>query len=248
MPTPFYHLSIAYELLEHPDLPKNIRSHLTSCKNTFLYGKTAPDVQVVSGQRREATHFYTLPPEDKTPAWKRLMAAYPTLADASALPEEMAAFLAGYICHLQADETWIFDLFLPIFGPDADWADFRERLYLHNVLRIYLDKQVLNTLPTETSTHLQATIPNSWLPFVEDNHLSAWRDYLADQLLPGAAVQTIEVFANRQGLAPEEFSNILNSEELMEEEIFTHVSRQRLGEFHQNLLAKNLQLLQTYLP
>lgn len=247
MPTPFYHLSIAYELLEHPEMSKNMRAHLTSCINPFLFGKTAPDVQVVSGRKREATHFYTLPPEGKTPAWKRLMAAYPTLSDASALPEDQAAFLAGYICHLQADETWIFDLFLPIFGPDADWADFRKRLYLHNVLRIYLDKQVLDSLPKETSTHLQTTTPKNWLPFVEDDHLTAWRDYLAEQLEPGAAVQTIEVFANRHGLPPEDFSNLLNSEELMEEEIFTHVSRSDLANFRQNLLAKNLHLLNTYL-
>lgn len=247
MPTPFYHLSIAYELLEHIELPTKIRSQLTSNINTFLFGKTAPDVQVVSGQSREATHFFTLPPDSKTPAWERLIATYPALADASTLPEGQTAFLAGYFCHLQADETWITELFLPIFGPDADWADFRKRLYLHNVLRIYLDKQVLDTLPPETSTHLQATSPNNWLPFVEDMHFSEWRDYLAEQLLPGAAVHTIDVFADRQGLAPEEFMDILSSDVQMEEEIFTHISRNRLGEFRQNLLAKNLQLLQTYL-
>lgn len=247
MPTPFYHLSIAYELLEHNDLPTKIRSHLSSNINTFLFGKTAPDVQVVSGQTREATHFFAVPPESKIPAWKHVMAAYPALADASALPEDQAAFLAGYICHLQADETWIIELFLPFFGPDADWADFRKRLYLHNVLRIFLDKQVLDTLPTETSTHLQATSPNHWLPFVEDKHLSAWRDYLAEQLIPGAEVQTIDVFAERQGLPPEEFLDLLSSDRLMEEAIFTHISRERLGEFRQNLLAKNLHLLQTYL-
>ena len=247
VPTPFYHMSIAYELLGQSELPKKTQEYLTMHFPAFLFGKTAPDVQVITKQKREATHFYTLPPEGKTPAWKRLLDAYPSLQEADAMTEDHAAFVAGYLCHLQADETWIYELFLPVFGPEAGWADFRERLYLHNVLRTYLDKQVLESLPRETRADLQATNSQNWLPFVQDEHLHDWRDYLAQQLEPGAIVKTIDVFANRQGLEPEEFSNLLNSETNMDTEIFAHITRQQLIEFRKQLLAKNLHLLQKYL-
>jgi hypothetical protein len=213
----------------------------------FLLGKTAPDVQVVSRQARETTHFYTLPPEDSTPAWKRLMAAHPTLEHSQALPPEQAVFIAGYICHLQADEKWIFDVFMPVFGPDAPWADFRKRLYLHNVLRAYIDQQVLAALPEDMGVQLQNSRPEKWLPFVEDKCLLEWQSYVAEQLQPDAEIKTTAVFAERQGLLPEDFTNLIESEDRMDEKIFSQLSRERLTEFRETLVAKNLQLIEKYL-
>lgn len=202
---------------------------------------------MVSGQTREDTHFYTLPPEDSAPAWKRLMDAHPGLAHSQELPPNQAVFIAGYICHLQADEKWIFDLFMPVFGPDAHWADFRQRLYLHNVLRAYLDQQVLAKLPEDMGIQLQNSHPNNWLPFVEDKCLLKWQIYLAEQLQPGAEIKTAEVFAERQGRLPEDFTNLIESETSMDEDIFSQMPRERLTEFWETLVARNVQLIEEYL-
>lgn len=247
MPTPFYHLSIACEILEHPSLDPKIRSILKLHASEFLFGKTAPDVQVVSRQAREDTHFFTVPPEDSLPAWKRLMAAHPSLARSSGLPTRQAVFMAGYICHLQADQQWIVDLFLPVFGPDARWADFRQRLYFHNVLRAYLDQQVVAALPEDIAMQLQNSSPDNWLPFVEDNYLIDWQNFVSEQLQPGAEIKTAEVFAERQGVSPEEITNIVESESSMDEMIFSQLPRQRLSEFRETLLVKNLHLIEEYL-
>lgn len=213
----------------------------------FLFGKTAPDVQVLSHQTREDTHFFTMPPEGSAPAWKHLMAAHPALAQATDLPPQQAVFISGYICHLQADQKWIIDLFMPVFGPDANWADFRQRLYLHNVLRAYLDQQVLADLPDDIAMQLQNSRPGNWLPFVEDHFLLDWQNYLSGQLQPGAEIKTAEVFAERQGLLPEDFTNLIESETGMDEVIFSHMSRERLTDFRHSLLAKNVQLIVEYL-
>lgn len=247
VPTPFYHISIADELLEQSRLDPKVRNLLNKYSNEFMFGNTAPDVQVVSGQTREDTHFYTIPPEDSTPAWRHMLVAHPELVNIGHLQPGQYAFLAGYICHLQADEKWIVELFLPIFGPDADWADFQQRLYLHNVLRTYMDQQVITTMPADTSARLQSSYPDNWLPFVEDRHLLEWQEYLATQLKPGAQVKTAEVFAQRQGLPAEDFTEMLKSESRMDDEIFIHLPRERLVEFRASLVAENVQLINNYL-
>jgi hypothetical protein len=247
VPTPFYHLQIAEDLLKHPALAGQIRQTLEAQRCVFLFGITAPDVQVVSHQSREETHFFTLPfvPQAR-PAWEEFLENYPTLKNSRQMSSEHTAFLAGYLCHLQADWFWVKDIFDPIFGPSSHWGTFWHRLYLHNVLRTYLDHQVLDGLAKSAGYCLGKIHPHNWLPFVEDHYLVEWRNEVFEQLLPGASTHTVEVFAERQGIAPDEYYRMLNSETAMEAEVFSHVSRQVLDDYHQNLLAENLQLLEIY--
>jgi hypothetical protein len=247
MPTPFYHLSVAEELLEHPALPEGVRLALYEQLPAFLLGNTAPDVQVVSGQKREATHFFRVPilPGTRTP-WTQMLASYPALARPEELPPAQAAFLAGYLCHLQADWQWILDIFAPIFGPARRWSTFSQRLYLHNVLRAYLDRQIMPDLAANTTHLLNEIEPDDWLPFVDDAHLKEWGRYLAQQLEPGAAARTVEVFAARQKISPLEFYRLLDSESRMDAEIFAKLPRQRLVQYRRKLVKSNLMLLSSY--
>lgn len=248
MPTPFYHLFVAENLLAHPDLPAPARSLLLEQRGAFLFGNTAPDVQVVSGEKRQATHFFTLPIRPgTTPAWEQLLRLHPSLTQAEALPPAQAAFLAGYLCHLQADWFWILEIFFPAFGPDETWATFHHRLYLHNVLRAYLDRQVMPSLPGATASRLKSIQPDGWLPFEADHHLLEWCEYLAEQLEPGAAARTVEVFAVRQGIPSEAFYRLIESEEAMDAEIFQHLPRSSLESYYQRLVEKNLELLAGFL-
>ena len=247
VPTPFYHLDIAENLLANPALANPVQQFLWGQRSAFLLGNTAPDVQVVSRQERQATHFFSLPVRtDAQPPWERLLRTHPSLAQPARIPGAQAAFIAGYLCHLQADWLWIVDIFAPVFGPDCRWETFSQRLYLHNVLRAYLDQQVTTALAADTADCLKGIRPDHWLPFVQDVHLSTWRDYLAGQLEPGAAAETVEVFASRQGLSPREFYQLIESEERMEQEVFVHLPRSQLETYHQRLIESNLELLQAY--
>ena len=245
MPTPFYHLSLAEEILAHPALSAGTHLFLSEHHHEFLFGNTAPDVQVVSGQPRASTHFFDLPLQpDERPAWEKFLAAHPCLADPSKLPEAQAAFVAGYLCHLQADIFWIREIFLPVFGRRSQWASFPKRLYLHNVLRAYLDRKILPELTS--GAKISVVLPDSWLPFVQDVHLRSWRDFLTSQLHPGARVQTVEVFAARQGISPEAYYALLSSEESLDEEIFTHLPRQALEDYRTEIVRENISLLRNY--
>jgi Zinc dependent phospholipase C len=248
VPTPFYHLKIAEELFGHPDLSNAARSFLSQNRAAFLFGNTAPDVQVLSGQPREETHFFDLPirPGDP-PAWDRFLLAYPTFTSLNFLPADQAAFLAGYLCHLQADWLWVVQIFEPVFGPVCGWSSFSHRLYLHNVLRAYLDQGILPYLSPGLAQQLSTAEPTGWLPFVRDIHLRAWRDLLAQQLQPGAVVQTVEVFAARQGISPQAYYSLLTSEEKMDAEVFARLPREDLDLYRKQLIEENIRLLKGYL-
>jgi Zinc dependent phospholipase C len=248
MPTPFYHLSIAQELITFPSLPEEIRLFISTNPCEFLFGSTAPDVQVISGQPRPETHFFNLPIQDSDlPAWRKLLADYPHLCDAENLPTAQAAFLAGYLCHLQADWRWITDIFAPVFGPGSSWGTFQERLYYHNVLRAYLDQVILKGLDAGMDGCLSHVKPNGWLPFASDDHLAEWRDFLAPQLRSGATTQTVEVFSARQGVPAPEYHALLGSQERMQAEIFTHLPIEQLQTYRQNVMDDNSHLLSQYL-
>src|SRR5205085_295704 len=134
MPTPFNHLVMARNILADPSLDSHAGELLRSQRGAFLFGNTAPDVQVVSGQTREATHFFNIPRTDDTPGHVTMFRAYPDLAQPASVSPDRAAFLAGYVCHILLDEVWLDRIFTPYFIQGTDWGDFRRRLMLHNVL------------------------------------------------------------------------------------------------------------------
>jgi hypothetical protein len=247
VPTPFYHLSIAEELLEYNGIPEPIRVFIQDRRCDFFLGHIAPDVQVLSDQPRRDTHFFTVPPVEYTPSWENIFAKFPQLADGSSLAPAHAAFIAGYICHLQADTIWVHNIFIPYFGPKVGWGDFRRRVLLHNVLRAFLDKQILVELPEGIGAYLERAVSIDGLPFTDGTYLAKWRDFIAEQLRPGAEVKTMDVFASRGGVSPDAFSEILNSEKRLEEEVLSIVPPKVLVEYRQDLILENVDLLNEYL-
>ena len=225
-----------------------MRRFLVQNRAPFLFGHTAPDVQVVSGQARQETHFFSTPLRSGQPeAVEVMLGAYSQLAFSYQMPAAQAAFLAGYLCHLQADWLWVRQIFDPIFGSKANWGRIADRLYIHNVLRAYQDRSILAQLQGDAGVCLEAAVPDQWLPFVEDRYLFQWRDYLHPQLRPKAVVQTVEVFSARQGIPAESYYNLLDSQERMKNEVFIHLSPQQMEAYRAQLLAESVQLLRRYL-
>lgn len=247
MPTPVMHLALAAEILHRGALSPAVRRLLARQRGPFLLGHTAPDVQTISGQGREETHFYTIPRAAAArPAYETLFAAHPQLARADALPAAQAAFVAGYIAHLLLDELWLDDVFLPYFM-QSEWAPLRERLFLHNVLRTWLDTGDQRRLDGSAAAALRAIRLQGWLPFVADEHLWAWRDWLVEQLGPAHSVETAQVFARRMGVPAAEMEAVLSSPRQMEERVFSRVPRGALQSFHQAGYERSAALIDQYL-
>ena len=195
-------------------------------------------------QARDETHFYSIPPASDRPAHETLFAAHPQLAHAGALPPAQAAFVAGYIAHLLLDEQWLIDIFQRYFL--WDWGPRRERLFLHNVLRTWMDRQDQPRLNGNLIVALRGTKPQGWLPFVGDEHLRAWRDWLVEQLVPGHTVRTAEVFAQRMGVPVARVETVLSSPHQMEERVFRRVPRSALQAFHEAGYARSVALIDRY--
>jgi len=247
MPTPVQHLVVADTLLVDSNLPTAARALLTTQRAAFLFGNTAPDVQTVSGQLREATHFFNVPLDSDQPAHETMFRIHPQLSRSDRLSAAQAAFLAGYIAHLLLDVIWVRDIFIPIFGPDAGWSDFRDRLFLHNVLRAWCDRRDQAQLVSGAGGVLATVNPDHWLPFTEDEHLRRWRDVLVEQLAPGATIRTVEVFARRGQVPPEEFERILDSDDRMGDLIFSHIPRAVIDDFYARGLAQSCEIIAKYL-
>lgn len=247
MPTPFYHLSIAEELLATADLDPQVSGFLHTHKAAFMLGKTAPDVQSLSGQPRFDTHFYRVPLSSAAQPWERMFSRFPQIGDPSRLDPAHAAFISGFICHLQADIIWITDLFVPYFLPRVTKGYRKQVGYLHNVLRAYLDERIVPDLQADTGACLDSVDPSGWLPFVEDRWMTAWQHFLAGQLMPGAKIKTVEVFAARSDVAVDDFLALLHDEGRMAEEVFAFVPREVLIEYRHKLVAANRQLLSEFL-
>ena len=236
MPTPFTHLAVAGELLAAGALPPAIAAD----RPAFLLGNIAPDVQVLSGQTREATHFFPVPLDGAPPAQARLIELYPALAPLSALPPPQAAFMAGYLAHLVFDQFWVRLIFEPVFGPAQGWESFKERLYLHNVLRAYCDALDLARLVPGTAFELAAAEPRAWLPFVADHDLVAWRDLVAEQLGEAGASRTVEVFAQRLQADPAAFAALLASPTELESRLFSRLPPGALDDYRAAAYAASL--------
>ena len=248
MPTPFYHLSIADAILEHPVLDPGIKGLIQGQLGAFYLGNTAPDVQVISGHKRSATHFFPVPiPADAEVPWEKMLSRFPDLGASGELNEAQAVFICGYLCHLQADWIWVSEIFEPIFGPRQRWASFSERLYWHNILRAYLDVEVLEDLQVDRILGIGPFDSQHWLPIIRDRDLETWWKYLCEQLEPGKSIKTFEVFSARQGIDVLEFQAMLESEEGLQENVFNHISRQQLDDYRTQLVEKNISLLIKYL-
>lgn len=247
MPTPVQHLVVANAILTDPRLSDRARAVLTGQRSAFLLGNTAPDVQTVSGQPREATHFFNVPLDTDRPAHEVMFDAHPQLSRLDQMTATHAAFMAGYVTHLLLDVSWVRDIFTPIFGPHAGWGHFRDRLFLHNVLRAWCDRHDQTRIAADAGRLLASAVPDRWLPFTADLYLCRWRDELVDQFAPGATIKTVEVFAERGRVPPEAFERILGSPDQMGRLIFSHVSRDAIDDFYTRGLDHSCALISNYL-
>jgi len=172
-------------------------------RGAFLLGNTAADVRAITGQHRSETHFYRLSEHDAPSADEALVATHPALANPRVLPTSQAAFVSGYRVHLAYDERWARDLFMPLYWNGPDWPDRLTFTVHHNALRVCLDRRALDWIlaDSEAVRALRNVKPSGWLPFVPDAVLREWRDWLMAQIDAPDQVATLEVFAERMGVA-----------------------------------------------
>jgi hypothetical protein len=245
------HLRIAEEikqmLQESPSEWRDFGHLLGDEWSAFYFGCVAPDYQVLCGVPREATHFYIMPPDPENQAYNRMFFRYPELANGHDLPSAQAVFVAAYAAHIMLDLAWFRQIIIPFFHERLHRISSHERHLLHLILLTYLDKLAYETLPISAKSVLVGAEPDDWLPFATDEQLRQWREFLAPQFKPDGKPLTVEIYAGRLQMAPEEFTAKLDDEEWIQDNLFDQVPVFAVEKLLSEAVPESIRLVSSYL-
>lgn len=231
MPTPFNHLRAAQRLLNDSQVLPAHRALLTAERSPFLLGSIAADARVNSGLKRTDTHFYRYDEPMMDHPWRVMLNQYPTLARAQDAAH--SAFVAGYVAHLAMDEYWTKHMLGAQFI-ERDWGPDRQfRAFMLHILLTYMDERDYALLESWQAHTLLAAQPADWLPFMTDDDLCAWRDFIAGQIVGES--QTLAIFGARVQRTAEEFRAVLDSPERMQADLWAYIPRDLLAQVEQQM-------------
>ncbi len=243
------HLHIAEQIYERVSANGNgrLQTSLAAEWPAFYLGSVAPDVNAISPLPRADTHFYDVPPDPDETAYGAMLAKYPQLDDLATIPLAQAICVAGYSAHLMLDLIWLREVVYPFFYLAQDLGDRQQRRLTHFILLTYLDTIALDGLPETAVSTLAAAEPNHWLPFIDDKILAAWQEMLVAQLKPGAPVKTIEIYAGRLGITPDQFVANLQDTGWMQAQVFDKIPVDKVQQILQTAVPKSIDLINDYL-
>lgn len=247
MPNAQTHLSSVWHLLAQPPIQAAFPWLAEGCvRSALLLGAISPDARAMSGHPRAETHFFDIPMAG--PGHRALLREWPGLADAAALGEEHAAFVAGYITHLIMDQTWVEMIVMPgLFVEGHVWGVEHPSWRLYSLLMTYLEYRAAERVPARAITLLAQAEPRGWLPFVSDRHLTAWRDHVVAIIRAGGPRLISRMFAETNDLTAEEMEAIVLSEARMAEEVFGAIPREQVLAFEEAAGERSQQAVVDYL-
>ncbi len=169
------HIHLANQVAEQLE-----RSCVFDHRGSFYLGSTAPDIRAMTKQPRELTHFAPLSVKKVGTGTEKMFQMHPELN--GEMSPASQAFLAGYICHLVADEIWITSVFRPNFDVSIEGTRLTDNEVEANIwdraMQLNMDRQTLPQLPTEGHPRelLASSDKDVSMPFFEDGLLTEWKD------------------------------------------------------------------------
>ncbi|MCY3575305.1 MAG: hypothetical protein OXG92_00515 [Chloroflexi bacterium] len=246
MPTPFSHLKQSQCLLLDARLPANMRSLLERRRSAFQLGSIIADARVTGGIGRELTHFYQLGEPITEAPWRVMFRRYPLLAQAKG--DAHLAFLAGYVAHLALDEYWAVNMVRPHFW-EREWdvSHWRDKLFALHLILTVMDERDQAELQTWQADSLTQCQPQDWLPFLHDDILCDWRDFVSRQIAPGGTSQTLSIFSRRLGCDEAILRAVLDDPQQLLDRLWRHIPPRLLADVEARAYAYTRQQLIHYL-
>ena len=250
MPNAQTHLAAASDLIQTLSGDAAIPSlGRDDARAAFLLGSISPDVRAVSGQQRENTHFFTIPPLDASRAEDVMLHQWPSLRSVRNQNPVEAAFVAGYMTHLAMDQVWVDVIVMPrLFSEEHVWGVTHPNWRLYSILMTYLEYRSEERFSSSYLTLLASAKPDHWLPFVEDRFLLEWRDYVVEMIRTDGARRTSELFAQSNGLSVADLEALVLSEQRMAAEVFPFVSQDDLTIFEAEAMRRSQEAVRGFLP
>ena len=169
------HIHLANQVAEQLEL-----SCVFDHRGSFYLGSTAPDIRAMTKQPRALTHFAPLSVGKVGTGTANMFQMHPELTEEMSPASQ--AFLAGYICHLAADEVWITSVFRPNFDVSLKETRLTDNEVEANIwdraMQLNMDRQTLPQLPSERHPRelLSCADKDVSMPFFEEGLLTEWKD------------------------------------------------------------------------
>jgi hypothetical protein len=246
MPPLGMHMTLARELAQRLG-----ERALTENAGAYYLGATTPDIRVLTRWDRARTHFFDLNDFGEQSGTAGVLRAHPEISCLHELNPETAAFMCGYISHLEMDEAWIVDIYRPCFGERSALKGEALANVLDRVLQHELDRREREDPGVVSEIHddLLASAVEVAVPFVDNETLLRWRDISADIV---SRPSDWERFASRhlRAYGVESDSDraefVRNVPDLLDQAI-REVTPQRLEQFQERSRERALAALRDYL-
>ena len=247
MPNLPAHIHLAMQtadVLGHPDLDAYL--------GYYLLGSTSPDIRVITRQRREQYHFTDLDFQHVGTGVRGMFGAHPELREPGGLDGPTRAFVAGYITHLMADETYIFELFRPYFGNQNVFEDATTGRLLDRALQLDLDREVWQRVGGLLEG-IEFAPEQVHVGFLELEPLSRWRDWVFEVVTRGFTWERLRFMALRIAAGDDEHPAVELVDDFLDrlphslEQIYDAVPREKVDDFKTQAVESLVKAVGEYL-
>lgn len=219
----------------------------------YLLGATSPDIRVITRKDRACYHFAQLDFHEIGAGISGLFHHHPHLSDAAAHSEATQAFIAGYLTHLLADETWIATMFRPFFGNPGVFHDNILGLVMDRAMQLELDRRCWQDIHTLGSL-LHIPTESVDVGFIHPDTLSDWIQWVTANLNRGFSWERLRFMARRIAYGKDTHpahqlaDDFLTNASSGLERIYQYIPRSSPEQYQQTALSSLTKAVQEYLP
>jgi len=249
MPPLGLHMTIARELA------LQLRSPVIDAERGAYYlGATTPDIRVLTRWDRERTHFFNLDDFGEQQGVHRLFEQEPALRDASALNPATASFMAGYLSHLEMDESYICEIYRPSFGERSKLRDQMMANVMDRILQFELDRKDREDF--EKVAEIQRAVAESAVEvsvgFIARDTLLEWRKITVEVLNHPPTWDRFSRIASRHLQAAgvegeEQLERFMEGVPDLLDRTMAHVGEERVREYLHGAKSRALRTIREYL-
>ena len=230
--------------MRHPDLDSNL--------GYFYLGSTSPDIRALTKRARSEYHFVELDFEKIGTGVDAMFVAHPELMEAAEHDGPMRAFIAGYITHLMADESYIVRMFRPYFGhPDAFETDAMAKVW-DRALQLDFDRTVWENVQSSIEG-MDPDTSNVNIRFLPQEDLLQWKEWVARVMSGGFSWERLRFMARRISAGDESHPAYTYTERFLTsvddslDALYEHVPRLYVEEFRDEAVETIVGSLRDYL-
>ena len=228
----------------HPDIE--------AYKGYYCLGATAPDIRALTKRARSEYHFVELDFETIGTGVKTMFVAYPELMNAAEHDGPTRAFMAGYITHLLADESYIVRMFRPYFGVDGVFEDQELAKILDRALQLDFDRRVWDDARGAIAG-AEIETGNVNVRFLPTDDLERWNEWVHRVVEGGFSWERLRFMARRIADGNEEHPAYSHAEDFLDSvdgwlaTLYDSVPMTRVEEFTANAIDTLTDGLRSYL-